>query len=80
MGHRADVRVCWNCYRNRLGGCIVLTRDEVEMLAALLTRAGVNAYEAAWANVVLEKLRVLASLDAQKKQEDTQAPADLQAG
>jgi len=59
----------------------MLTREEVEMLAALLTRAGVNAYEAAWANVVMDKLRVLATLDEQaKKQEDTQAPADLQAG
>jgi len=56
----------------------MLTRDEVEMLAALLTRAGVNVYEAAWANAVMDKLRVLASLDAQakEKQEDTQAPAD----
>ena len=52
----------------------MLTCEEVELLAGLLARAGVNAYEAAWANVVLEKLRVLASLDAQKKQEDTQAP------
>jgi len=58
----------------------MLTREEVEMLAALLARAGVNNYEAAWANVVLEKLRVLASLDAQKKQEkDTQASAKSQA-
>lgn len=57
----------------------MLTREEVEMLAALLTRAGVNAYEAAWANVVMDKLRVLASLDAQAKEKqdtDTQAPAD----
>jgi len=57
----------------------MLTHEEVEMLAALLARAGVNTYEAAWANVVLEKLRVLASLDAQKKQNtDTQAPAESQ--
>ena len=54
----------------------MLTREEVEMLANLLARAGVNAYEAAWANVVLDKLRVLASLEQAKKQEDTQAPAD----
>jgi len=57
----------------------MLTREEVEMLANLLARAGVNAYEAAWANVVLDKLRVLASLDAQAKEKqdtDTQAPAD----
>ena len=55
----------------------MLTREEVEMLASLLTRAGVNAYEAAWANGVMDRLRVLASLDAQKKQEkDTQAPTE----
>jgi len=55
----------------------MLTREEVEMLASLLTRAGVNAYEAAWANGVMDRLRVLAGPDAQKKQEkDTQAPAE----
>jgi len=57
----------------------MLTREEVEMLASLLTRAGVNVYEAAWANGVMDKLRVLASLDAQAKEKqdtDTQAPAD----
>ena len=55
----------------------MLTREEVEMLASLLTRAGVNVYEAAWANGVMDKLRVMASLDAQKKSEkDTQAPAE----
>ena len=59
----------------------MLTREEVEMLASLLTRAGVNVYEAAWANGMMDKLRVMASLDAQKKQEkDTQAPAESQAG
>ena len=54
----------------------MLTREEVEMLASLLTRAGVNVYEAAWANAMLDKLRVLASLEQAKKQEDTQVPAD----
>ena len=61
----------------------MLTSEEVEMLAALLARAGVNGYEAAWANVVLEKLRVLAAAKAkiEKKQEkDTQAPAESPAG
>ena len=53
----------------------MLTLEEVEMLAGLLARAGVNAYEAAWANTILDKLRVLASLK-KEKQEDTQAPAD----
>ena len=55
----------------------MLTREEVEMLASLLTRAGVNVYEAAWANGVMDKLRVLVGLDAQKKSEkDTQAPTE----
>ena len=55
----------------------MLTREEVEMLASLLTRAGVNVYEAAWANGVMDKLRVLAGPAAQKKQEkDTQAPTE----
>lgn len=60
----------------------MLTREEVEMLANLLTRAGVNAYEAAWANAMLEKLRVLAAAQAkaQKQEKDTQAPADPPAG
>ena len=54
----------------------MLTGEEVEMLATLLARAGVNAYEAAWANTILDKLRVLVSLDAQKQDTDTQAPAE----
>jgi len=56
----------------------MLTREEVEMLASLLTRAGVNVYEAAWANGVMDKLRVLASLDeqAKKQEKDTQAPTE----
>ena len=55
----------------------MLTLEEVEMLAALLARAGVNVYEAAWANGVMDKLRVLAVPGEQKKQEkDTQAPAE----
>ena len=48
----------------------MVTLSEIEMLAALLTRAGVNAYEAAWANNLMDRLRVLAGpADAQKKQE-----------
>ena len=57
----------------------MLTGEEVELLATLLARTGVNAYEAAWANTILDKLRVLAAAQAkaQKKQEkDTQAPAE----
>ena len=39
----------------------MITKQEVEMLASLLQRAGVNPYEAAWVNAVLDKLRQMAS-------------------
>lgn len=35
----------------------MLTIQEVEMLAELLARAGVNKIEAVWANMMLTKLR-----------------------
>jgi len=38
----------------------MLTIQEVEMLGSLLARAGVNPFEAAWANAVLDRLRTLA--------------------
>ena len=38
----------------------MITVQEIEMLAGLLQRAGVNQYEAAWANMVMDKLRALA--------------------
>ena len=37
-----------------------ITTQEVELLASLLQRAGVNPYEAIFANSVLDKLRKLA--------------------
>jgi isopropylmalate/homocitrate/citramalate synthase len=37
-----------------------LTLAEVEMLANLLARAGVNQIEASWANSVLDGLRAIA--------------------
>jgi len=60
----------------------MLTSEEVELLATLLARAGVNAYEAAWANTILDRLRVLAAAQAkaQKKKKDTQAPAESPPG
>lgn len=42
----------------------MLTMQEVEMLAGLVMRAGVNQIEAMWANAILDRLRVLA-LEAQ---------------
>lgn len=38
----------------------LLSLQEVEMLAGLLARAGTNVYEAAWANEMLDRLRLLA--------------------
>lgn len=47
----------------------MITIEEVEMLAALLQRTGVTVYEAAWANMMLDKLRAIAA-----EQGATQAP------
>lgn len=43
-----------------------ITLQEVEMLASLMTRAGVSQYEAIWANAFLERLRQMAR-EAQAK-------------
>lgn len=53
----------------------MITRDEVELLAALLARAGVNQYEAAWANAIMNRLRALAAA-----QEIPQVPGDENEG
>jgi len=48
----------------------MITLQEVEMLAALLQRAGVNRYEAIWANTTMNKLRAIAAeAEAEAKQE-----------
>ena len=50
----------------------MITVADVELLAALLQRAGVNPYEAFWANAKMDKLRAEAAraeLEAQKKEE-----------
>ena len=52
----------------------MITVQEVEMLAGLLQRAGVNPYEAAWANAILDRLRTLAQAQAQKKAEGQKPP------
>ena len=38
----------------------MITLQEVEMLAGLVMRAGVNQIEAAWANAILDRLRAAA--------------------
>ena len=48
-----------------------LTLMEVEMLASLLTRAGVTQIEAAFANAIMDRLRALAAraeLEQKKKE------------
>ena len=54
----ADIGLPLEC-ANGYGGDMI-TREEVEKLAVLLSRAGVSWYEAAWANMVMDKLRALA--------------------
>jgi len=56
----------------------MITSQEIEMLAGLLQRAGVNVYEMMWANSILEKLRVSAleqqtkaALEQKKDDQDT---------
>ena len=55
----------------------MITLHEVELLAALLARAGVTEIEAMWANVVLGKLRKLA-IEAQEKKDDSLQSKDHQ--
>ena len=44
----------------------MITTQEVEMLAGLVMRAGVNQIEAAWANSILNRLRA-AAIEQQAK-------------
>lgn len=37
----------------------MITAQDVELLAALLQRAGVNPYEAIWANEIIDELRAI---------------------
>ena len=57
---------------------VKITPKEVEMLARLMARAGVNEYEAAWTNSVLDKLRALAAEQALPKQKTTDAAPPTQ--
>lgn len=54
----------------------MITRDEVELLAGLLSRAGVNQYEAAWANMVVDKLRA----EAAKQEAEAALKPPVEAG
>ena len=50
----------------------MITVQEVELLAALLQRAGVNPYEASWANAIMDKLRAWAAkAELEQKKEET---------
>jgi hypothetical protein len=40
---------------------ITITKEEVDNLAYLLSRAGVNPVEVMWANAMLDRLRALAA-------------------
>lgn len=49
----------------------IITLQEVELLAALLARAGVTEIEAIWANTTLNRLRLFATgLEAPNHQDD----------
>jgi len=48
----------------------MITIQEVEMLAVLLQRAGVNAYEMIWANAILDRLRAEAARTTLEPKED----------
>ena len=54
----------------------MITLREVEMLASLLQRAGVNQIEASWANIVMDRLRAAAAAFEleQKKAEESISP------
>lgn len=51
---------------------MALTVQEVEMLAGLLARAGINQYEAIWANAIMDRLRTEAAKgELEGKKDDT---------
>ena len=54
----------------------LLTAQEVEMLAALLARAGFNKYEVIWANNVLARLRALAESTLDTGGDDDDQPTN----
>jgi len=61
----------------------MITTQELELLAQLLARAGVNPYEAAWANQFLDRLRSMvltaeaeSRAEAKTEADDGELPAD----
>jgi hypothetical protein len=60
----------------------MLTMQEIEMLAGLLQRAGVNVYEMVWANSILDRLRTIAleqqAKAMQEQKKDDQTATDIQ--
>lgn len=54
----------------------MITMMEVEMLAGILLRAGVNQVEAAWCNGVLDKLRAAAAAAELQQKQTTEADDD----
>lgn len=58
----------------------MFTVQEVELLAGILQRAGVNQYEALWCNQMLDRLRAIAvgmELTAKQSAPPRQAPVPL---
>ena len=48
----------------------MITVQDIELLAALLQRAGVNPYEAAWANGIMDEIRAMvAKAELERKKE-----------
>jgi len=52
----------------------MVTKKEIEMLAGLLSRAGVTPVEAAWANRVLDELRKLVAINDSPKPDKEKEP------
>jgi len=52
----------------------MLTVQEVELLASLVMRAGVNPIEALWANATLDRLRAAAALGARPQYPPPEQP------
>lgn len=54
----------------------MISLQEVELLAKLLQRAGVNPYEAAWANGIMNRLRAEAARAELEKKKEPLAQED----
>ena len=54
----------------------MITLEEVELLAVLLQRAGINPYEAYWANSIMDRLRAVAAAAELERQKTAQEPEE----